>query len=185
MARACVAVFVVLGACGGVGSGASKPAGGGPPAVEAASTAAREQASGAPPAGAASSVASAVTLTAEVEEDGRVALVLQNRDAAPVRVAADVAVERMGASAFEAFAPTALALRFACDVPPVACLELVPGAELRPPPWLASAGRAQCNERGAEHAPAGRYRFVARTCEGARVEGAAFELGAVAATAAP
>ena len=85
-------------------------------------------------------------------------------------------MERFGASAFEPFAAGALSFRFACDAPPAACLDLVPGAELRPPTWLATAGRAQCNERGADRAPPGRYRFVAHTCDGARIEGQAFEL---------
>lgn len=182
MQRAGVVVLVVLGACGGMRSGAPKPAGGGPPAVEGASATARDPANAGSPSGAAPSTASGVAVTAEVQEDGRVQLVLQNRDAVPVRVAADVAVERMGAAAFEPFAATALSLRFACDAPPAACLDLVPGAELRPPPWLATAGRAQCAERDAEHASPGRYRFVARTCDGARIEGASFELGAAVPT---
>ena len=180
MARARLAILVTLLACGGAGSSASKPAGGGPPAVEAASTASREPNGASAPSalvpGTSTSVAPRVVVTAEVLESGGVDLVLQNHDAAPVRLAADVAVERVGSGVPVVLAANALSLRFSCDAPPVACLELVPGAELRPPAWLATSGRAQCNERGAERAPRGSYRFVARTCDGARLEGAPFEL---------
>ena len=179
MSSARVAMLAVLVACGGA---ASKSTGGGSPSVEAAS-AVRASHATAPAADAPAADAPRVVVTGEVLEAGGVDLVLQNHDAVPVRLAADVAVERVGSGAAEVVAATALSLRFACDTPPIACLDLVPGAELRPPSWLASVGRAQCNEVGAEHAPPGRYRFVAHTCDGARIDGAPFELPA--APAAP
>lgn len=172
-----VALWFLAG-CGGVGSGAAKPAAGcGPPAVEAAAASATDtHVTHAPTSGPSRASASLVSLAGDVREDGAVDLVLQVRDTAPARFAAEVAVERAAGATFAPFAADAMSLRFACDAPPAACLELVPGAELRPPAWLATTGRAQCNEHGPDRAPPGRYRFVARTCDGARIEGEAFEL---------
>lgn len=169
-------LLTVLAACGGAGqgAGASKPSSGAP--AEAEPPAAQASGAVSPNANAAVPVAPSVVVTGEVRASGGVDLVLQNHDAAPVTFAAEVAVERVGSGAPEPFAPSALALRFSCEAAPVACLELVPGAESRPPPWLTAKGRAQCGERGAEPAPPGSYRFVVRTCDGARIEGEPFEL---------
>jgi hypothetical protein len=132
-----------------------------------------ERASAAGPAGA---VPPAVVLTAEVG-DAAVAPVLQNHDAAPAKLAGVLRVEREEAGAFTPLASAELSLRTACGTPAPECIELVPGAELRPPPWQAPGGRTQCDGGTAAKAPAGRYRFVAEVCAGgARIAGAPFEL---------
>ncbi len=177
--------MVMLSAC--AGSGAATPTQGAPSAVTAdaprqatPAPAARPNDPGAPSA----EKAPAVSLAGELIEQAAVQdsvepsvqLVLQNRDAAPVSLASEVAVERAGDAGFAPFAEHALSLRFACNAPAATCIEFVSGAELRPPAWLATAGRAQCAEREGAPAPPGRYRFVARTCDGARIEGTPFTL---------
>ena len=117
----------------------------------------------------------AVVVAAEVDDRG-VVPVVQNHDHAVVTLATALVVEREGAQGFEPFVRDGLALRDDCAAAPVSCRELVPGAELRPPPWRPSAGRAQCGDAASPTTKDGRYRFVARTCDGARIEGAPFEL---------
>lgn len=116
-----------------------------------------------------------VTLVGEVGS-GVVEPVVQNHDAAPVKLAGTLAVERESGTAFAPLTD-ALTLRHSCEAPAPHCVELVPGAELRPPPWRAPDGHAQCGGGAAPRSIPGRYRFVARTCDGgARVEGEPFEL---------
>lgn len=108
---------------------------------------------------------------------GEVAPVVQNHDRAPARLASGLLVEREGPNGFAALDGAALALRASCEESAAPCFDLVPGAELRPPSWRASGGRAQCGESPAPKAEPGRYRFVARTCDGGtRIDGDAFEL---------
>lgn len=61
-----------------------------------------------------------------------------------------------------------LSLRDDCHHDAPGCVHLVPGAELLPPSWLGTTGDAQCVCTRCATAPAGTYRFVAKTCDGSR-----------------
>ena len=113
----------------------------------------------------------AIGLRAEVDATG-VTLVLEQRDDARVKLKTAITIEREDSAGFGPLPDAALALRDACEREPGPCIELVPGAELRPPPW--PMGGVQCTAKGAALA-AGRYRFVAHACDGSyRVEGTPF-----------
>ncbi|MFW6086938.1 MAG: hypothetical protein ACODAG_07020, partial [Myxococcota bacterium] len=100
--------------------------------------------------------------------------VVRSRGREPARLAREAVVERRDDGTWREVAT--LKLRQACDAPAEGCVTLVPGAELRPPPWLGQRGRAQCECTECEPAPAGRYRFVVRSCDGVyTVPGEAFE----------
>jgi hypothetical protein len=112
-----------------------------------------------------------IALRGEVDDKG-VGLVLEQRDAKQVKLKTAIAIQRGKGGRFEPLPEGALALRDSCKQPAAECIELVPGAELRPPPW--PSGAAQCAGKGAALAP-GRYRFVAQACDGSyRVEGEPF-----------
>jgi hypothetical protein len=99
--------------------------------------------------------------TADARTQG-VAISVQNHAAQVVQLAGELALERQEGGAFRAFPQPGLALRTTAG-----CVQLAPGAELRPEPWpSAKAG-----------APPGTYRFVVRGCDGSyRIEGDPFEL---------
>jgi hypothetical protein len=59
-------------------------------------------------------------------------------------------------------------LRGSCASAAPRCVTLAPGAEIFPPDWLGTTGDAQCACEACAPAPAGRYRFVARSCDGAK-----------------
>lgn len=68
-------------------------------------------------------------------------------------------------------------LRGSCTAAAPRCVTLAPGAEIFPPDWLGTTGDAQCACEECAPAPAGRYRFVARSCDGAKTyTGEAFTL---------
>lgn len=116
-------------------------------------------------------------LTGEPAADGSVALVVQSRGSESAKLAPTVIVERAREGSWQVVSDPALTLRFDCGSAPAECLELVPGAELRPPSWLGTSEAsepAQCACDGCASAPAGRYRFVVESCAGHRVEGEPF-----------
>ena len=59
-------------------------------------------------------------------------------------------------------------LRGSCTAAAPRCVTLAPGAEIFPPDWLGTTGDAQCACEGCAPAPAGRYRFVAKSCDGSK-----------------
>jgi hypothetical protein len=59
-------------------------------------------------------------------------------------------------------------LRGSCTAAAPRCVTLAPGAEIFPPDWLGTTGDAQCACEECGPAPAGRYRFIAKSCDGAK-----------------
>lgn len=147
------------GACGGAGE--SRPS-------SAAPAAASEEHTATPPAEAKPAPPKvpppALAVQTHLDDDAHVQWSLQNRDRDRVRVAAAVRLEREAGQGFEPFAE--LSLRDDCEKSPPTCRELVAGAELQPPPWLATGGAAQCTCEGCPPAPPGRYRMVLAGCDG-------------------
>ncbi len=84
-----------------------------------------------------------------------------------VRLRRALRVERATGDGFERVGAEGLTLRPDCATEAPECVELAPGAELRPPPWTGALGDAQCGCDECRPAPAGRYRFVVTTCDGA------------------
>jgi len=83
------------------------------------------------------------------------------------RLAKDIGVEREVNGHFVPVRGIAsLELRNDCHSRAPDCVELVAGAELRPPPWTGMLGDAQCICTRCGPAPAGTYRFVIHTCDG-------------------
>ena len=119
-------------------------------------------------------LAPAVTLTQEVSPYGHVSISVANRSEGPVRVALALVLERQDET--ETFAPAedlgAFELAAVAEGP---CAELLSGGELR------EVWRCMRSEEPGEGpaacvpAQAGRYRFVAQSCDGrSRTEGAPF-----------
>ncbi|MDQ3032501.1 MAG: hypothetical protein M3Y87_08805, partial [Myxococcota bacterium] len=106
------------------------------------------------------------------------AITLENRGTELARVAPGIEVERAGASGTFARIDgiASLTLRLDCAHEPPACIELAPGAVLHPPDWLGTRGDAQCVCTRCVPVEAGTYRFVARSCDGHRIESDAFEV---------
>jgi hypothetical protein len=72
---------------------------------------------------------------------------------------------------------TRIDLRFSCEDEAPECVTLAPGAVYIPPAWLGTDGDAQCVCTRCGPAPAGTYRFVATSCNGAHtLTGEPFEL---------
>lgn len=105
-----------------------------------------------------------VTVTGEPTEGG-VAIVVQSRGQEPARVRPVVRVETREGEGWAAV-PTgdSVQLRASCEDEPPACVELVPGAELRAVPWGEMAGHAQCDCDRCAAVDAGEYRFVLESC---------------------
>jgi hypothetical protein len=117
-----------------------------------------------------------VRVRGEPGRDRSVAVSIESRGERPAELSRRVVIEQREG---ETFRPVGnLALRDSCNGSvPDGCVTLVPGAELRPPEWLGLLGDAQCACERCAAAPAGVYRFVATSCDGAhRVESAPFEL---------
>jgi hypothetical protein len=92
------------------------------------------------------------------------------------RVAPEALLEhRLPNGHYEEVGPYRLIAR--CDETPTSCLTLTPGAELRPLAWQRVFGDGlQCGCERCRAAEDGTYRFVVRTCDGARIEGEPFEI---------
>ncbi len=108
----------------------------------------------------------------------QVAIVVESRGKTPAHLAGALTIEREVHGHWAKVAHMgAMTLRTDCESKPPDCVTLVPGAELRPPPWLAVVGAAQCRCDGCARASAGRYRFVVQSCDQAhRIEGVPFDL---------
>jgi len=96
------------------------------------------------------------------------------------RLAKTIGVEREVNGHFQRVTGIAsLELRSDCQSRAPDCIEIVAGAELRPPHWTGMLGDAQCICTRCAPAPAGTYRFVLHTCDGAQqVESDPFTVGA-------
>ncbi len=106
-----------------------------------------------------------------------VAISVTNASDAPVQLAKAVVVEMAHGARWSVVSGVAeITLRSDCQTPAPACITLVQGSTLEPPAWLGTVGDAQCICTRCGPAPSGRYRFVIRTCAGARIEGEPFEL---------
>lgn len=118
-----------------------------------------------------------IRVRGEVGEGGQVAPVVEVRGGT-AHLAKAIGVEREVNGHFQAITQIAtLELRADCRTPAPDCVELVAGAELRPPAWLGTWGDAQCICTRCWPAPAGSYRFVLTSCDGRqRVESAPFTL---------
>ncbi len=118
-----------------------------------------------------------VRVRGEAAEGGAVMVVVEVHGGV-ARLAKTIRVEREVDGRFEPLGSVAgLELRADCQTPAPECVEIVAGAELRPPPWLGTLGDAQCICTRCAPAPAGTYRFVLTSCDGRqRVESPAFEL---------
>lgn len=116
-----------------------------------------------------------LAVRAERTRDRTFAPVVQNRGRELARISSRLVLEREGEDAFEAVPSVDLSLRWDCATAAPECVELAPGAELRPPAWLGTLGDAQCDCERCADAPAGTYRFVVTTCDGDhRIVGDAF-----------
>lgn len=114
-----------------------------------------------------------VQLRGEPNRDGQVEITLENHGDSPVRIAADLTLERAG----QPVDGVTLALRPNCETVASECVELIPGAAFHPPAWLGTMGASQCACENCDRVEPGEYRLVARTCNRAhRVEGAPFAL---------
>lgn len=115
---------------------------------------------------------------ADPDDPGEWTPVIQNRGAEPTRLARRLTVQRQTDGSWTDVAT--LSLRDTCEgAVPEGCVSLVPGAELRPPAWLAREGdAAQCACHDCTPAAHATYRFVARSCDGAHaVPGTPFSHG--------
>ena len=111
--------------------------------------------------------------------DGRrVAIRVANTGSAQVALAAPLTLERQVDGHWSVLEGVAsITLRRSCEIEAPPCTTLAAGAELFPPDWLGTLGDAQCMCTRCGPAPAGNYRFVVRSCDGARrYEGDPFEL---------
>lgn len=107
-----------------------------------------------------------VLVSGRVTREG-VVLSVQNHAPTQVKLKSTVRVEHHASDRWVPVVATGLALRFACDAEPTACVTLAPGGELLPPLWPALAGRGACGECADCPAIApGDYRFVVEACEG-------------------
>lgn len=105
-----------------------------------------------------------------------VGLRIENRGTDQASVRGRVTVQRRQRGDWEDY-DSNVDLRFDCDARAPDCATLAPGAVLIPPPWLGKRGDAQCACDRCADAPAGVYRFVARSCGGTHaIEGEPFDL---------
>ena len=108
--------------------------------------------------------------------DRQVAIHIENHGSAAAELRGRLTLQRRDGERWRDL-ETRLDLRFSCEDRAPECVTLAPGAEYIPPGWLGTEGDAQCVCTRCGEAPAGTYRFVATTCDGAHtVEGEPFEL---------
>jgi hypothetical protein len=109
-----------------------------------------------------------VTLVATPIAGGRsVGLRVVNDDPGdfPARLRAEVQVEREVGGRWERVGTAGLRLRARCEDAASDCVTLERDTELVVVPWSGMLGDAQCECTRCAPAPAGRYRFVATTCQ--------------------
>jgi hypothetical protein len=97
-----------------------------------------------------------------------VSFVVENHGRAEVSLRSEVAIERRDGEAWSAVDEIqSVSLRMDCQTAPPECVTLAPGAALHPPAWTGMIGDAQCMCERCVDAPAGAYRIVVTTCDGA------------------
>ncbi len=108
--------------------------------------------------------------------DRQVAIHVENHGAEPAELRSRLTLQRREGERWTDLR-TRIDLRFSCEEEASECVTLAPGAEYIPPPWLGTDGDAQCVCTRCGPAPAGTYRFVATSCNGAHTAlGEPFEL---------
>jgi hypothetical protein len=176
---ACLSIVLAFTSCGGEPE-PSRPE---PPATETSEGTPTEATdSVAPPTSivAPSQPSEAPTLTfVATPGPSTVALSLSNHGTSEVSLRAGVIVEVDSGGTFASAPSTStLALRYDCAHEADGCVTLAPGAELLPPEWLGTWGDMQCVCTRCGPVPAGNYRLVVTTCDGAhRIESNAFAMG--------
>ncbi len=90
---------------------------------------------------------------------------LKDRAEHEARLKRTARIEQKTKTGWRALSNTPLLLTDACGASAKPCLELVPGAELEPDPWLARQGKPQCPCSDCPEVKAGEYRFVATSCD--------------------
>lgn len=107
----------------------------------------------------------ALTLRAESEASGP-QLILENRSDETVSLKKLVQIQGQHEAGWRSEGQ--MKLRFDCSEAPPDCVDLVPGGELRPPPWhQTQTDSGQCACDGCEPLPAGTYRWRLEACDGA------------------
>lgn len=120
-------------------------------------------------------VAARIDVRAYPEPSGEVRFVVEHHGGPVVQLSSQVIVEREEGGRFTALPDATLSLRARCGIEAPRCQPLGAGGSFAPPPWSARAPGAQCAAPGSgRKVPAGRYRFVVTTCEGARTDGTPF-----------
>lgn len=111
--------------------------------------------------------------------DRQVAIHVENHGADAAEVRSRLELQRRNGERWEEVSAARIELRFSCEDEAAECVTLAPGAVYIPPAWLGTQGDAQCTCTRCAPAPAGTYRFVATSCNGAHtISGDAFELAA-------
>ncbi len=173
----CIAAFGI-GCSGGCGSSAVTPPQGGSGSTTSGTGEAEGEPTGPGTTTNANGRGEAIParLHGEVERFAAVPL-FENHGRATMRLAKTLEVERKNGETFTRLEGVGeLLLRESCGHAPPDCIELAPGAMLAPPGWNGQLGdTAQCACPGCTYAESGTYRFVARTCDGARIEGEPFD----------
>ena len=90
-------------------------------------------------------------------------MVVESRGDSPARLRSGVTIERRIDGSWEPAGARGMALRASCAQEAPDCVELVGGAELRPPPWNKRREPTQCGAEG-DSSPPGEYRFVVESC---------------------
>ncbi len=106
-----------------------------------------------------------IALSGRVLLPGAVEIVVGNHDSSEVRLEDQLEVERYKDGGWQSFGAQDVRLRYSCETKIDGCVELLPGVQLYPPPWQAASGPSQCRSRVNAPAPAGRYRFIAKSCD--------------------
>jgi len=110
------------------------------------------------------------------QKPGEVGILIENGTEVPVEIESELVIERMGDGGWEEIFTSGLLVRPSCDAKVDKCVTLPPHASTKPPPWLGMEGDAQCACKDCATPRAGRYRFVARKCDGsASFEGEPFD----------
>lgn len=115
-------------------------------------------------------------VVAQPQANGDVQIAVDARANETVRLRQNVVVERLEGATWTDAHVEGVSLRGTCDAAPTECAILTRGGGLRPPPWNGRTRNAQCSRTAdGQPVPAGSYRMVVMTCDGAhRVESAAF-----------
>ena len=124
----------------------------------------------------ATTVATRFVMAGAPQKSGEVVITLENGTDSAIELETELVVERIGDAGWEEIFTSGLRVRASCDATVAKCITLAPHASLRPPPWLGMEGDAQCACKDCATARPGRYRFLARRCDGSsQLEGEPFD----------